>query len=133
MIDTTDISYYASLMAMGKRHRDRQPAMWVTTTDLPSAASHPFYRRLNQLLREYGFDDFVEAQCARCYAETIGRRGLPPRIYSGCCWSAISRALTPRAGPPARAFSLRSETRCVVGGGNDSDARRNGRADSPAA
>ena len=26
--------------------------MWVTTTDLPTAASHPFYRRLNQLLRD---------------------------------------------------------------------------------
>jgi hypothetical protein len=33
--------------------------MWVTTTDLPSAASHPFCRRLNQRLRGYGFDDFV--------------------------------------------------------------------------
>jgi feruloyl esterase len=50
-------------MAMGKRKRDRQSAMWVMTTDLPTAASHPFYRRLNQLLREYGFDDLVEAQC----------------------------------------------------------------------
>jgi hypothetical protein len=50
-------------MAMGKRKRDRQPAMWVPTTDLPTAASHPFYRRLNQLLREHGFDDFAEAQC----------------------------------------------------------------------
>jgi hypothetical protein len=45
-------------MAMGKRKRERQPAMWVTTTDLPTAASHPFYRRLNQLLREHGFDDY---------------------------------------------------------------------------
>jgi hypothetical protein len=38
--------------------------MWVTTTDLPTAASHPFYTRLNQLLREHGFDDFAEAQRA---------------------------------------------------------------------
>src|SRR6266581_8680443 len=68
-------------MAMGKRTRDRQPAMWVTTTDLPTAASHPFYRRLNQLLREHGFDDFVEAQCVSFYAETMGRPGLPPGIY----------------------------------------------------
>jgi transposase len=68
-------------MAMGKRKRDRQPAMWVTTTDLPTAASHPFYRRLNQLLRDHGFDDFVEAQCAGFYAETMGRPGLPPGIY----------------------------------------------------
>jgi transposase len=68
-------------MSMGKRKRDRQPAMWVTTTDLPTAASHPFYRRLNQLLREHGFDDFVEAQCAGFYAATMGRPGLPPGIY----------------------------------------------------
>src|ERR1700722_11503968 len=68
-------------MAMGKRKRDRQATMWVTTTDLPTAASHPFYRRLNQLLREHGFDDFVEAQCAGFDAATMGRSGLPPGIY----------------------------------------------------
>lgn len=78
---TIDISYYTSSMAMGKRKRDRQPTMWVTTTDLPTAASHPFYRRLNQLLRAHGFDDFAEAECATFYAETIGRPGLPPGIY----------------------------------------------------
>jgi hypothetical protein len=81
VIDTIDISYYTSPMAMGKRKRDRQPTMWVPTTDLPTAASHPFYRRLNQLLREHEFDDFVEAQCAGFYAETMGRPGLPPGIY----------------------------------------------------
>jgi hypothetical protein len=68
-------------MSMGKRKRDRQPAMWVTTTELPTAASHPFYRRLNQLLREHGFDDFVELQCAGFYAETMGLPVLPPGIY----------------------------------------------------
>jgi hypothetical protein len=75
------MSYYISRMAMGKRKRDRQPAMWVTTTEFPTAASHPFYLRLNQLLREHGFDDFAEGQCATFYAETIGRPGLPPGIY----------------------------------------------------
>ena len=55
--------------------------MWVTTTELPTAASHPFYTRLNQLLREHEFDDFVEVQCATFYAETMGRPGLPPGIY----------------------------------------------------
>jgi transposase len=68
-------------MAMGKRKRDRQPQMWVAVTDLPTAVSHPFYRRLNQFLRQHGFDDFTEAQCARFYAETMGRPGLPPGIY----------------------------------------------------
>ena len=55
--------------------------MWVRTTNLPTAASHPFYRHLNQLLRERGFDDFAEAQCASFYAETMGRPGLPPGVY----------------------------------------------------
>jgi len=68
-------------MAMGKRTRDRQTTMWVATADLPTAASHPFYARLNQLLREHGFDDFAEAQCAGFYARTVGRPGLPPGIY----------------------------------------------------
>jgi len=68
-------------MAIGKRKRARQPPMWVMTTDLPTAASHPFYERLNQLLRQHGFDDFAEAQCASFYAETMGRPGLPPGIY----------------------------------------------------
>jgi hypothetical protein len=44
--------YYSSRMAMGKRTRARQPSMWVTTTDFPTAASHPFYTRLNQLLHQ---------------------------------------------------------------------------------
>src|SRR6267142_584345 len=42
----------------------------VTTTDLPAVASHPFYQRLNKLLREHGFDDFVEAGCPTLRLET---------------------------------------------------------------
>ena len=68
-------------MAMGKRTRDRQPTMWVPATDLPTAASHPFYRRLNQLLREHGFDRFVEERCRRFYAAKMGRPSLAPGVY----------------------------------------------------
>jgi len=68
-------------MAMGKRRRDRQPTMWVATTELPTAASHPFYARLNRLLRDGGFDDFAEGRCASFYAATMGRPGLAPGIY----------------------------------------------------
>jgi len=68
-------------MAMGKRKRERQPGLWVAAPDFPTAASHPFYSRLNQLLREHGFDDFAEAQCATFYAETMGRPSLPPGVY----------------------------------------------------
>ena len=73
--------YYTVRMAMGKRKRTRQPTMWVATTDLPTAASHPFYARLNQLLREQEFDEFAETQCAEFYADTMGRPSLAPGIY----------------------------------------------------
>ena len=60
-------------MAMGKRERERQPTMWVTTADLLTA---PFYTRLNQLLREHGFDDFAQGQCARDRLGAFARRKL---------------------------------------------------------
>lgn len=49
-------------MSMGKRVRERQPEMWVATTNFPTAASHPFYAQLNQRLAEDYLDDFVEGQ-----------------------------------------------------------------------
>ena len=66
---------------MGRRKRARQAPLWVATTELPRAASHPFYARLNQVLGEAGFDDFAERQCDRFYARTVGRPGLAPGIY----------------------------------------------------
>jgi transposase len=55
--------------------------MWVATSDLPTTAAHPFYERLNQVLDEAGFDPYVEVQCARFYAPTMGRPGLAPGHY----------------------------------------------------
>jgi len=65
-------------MAMGKRKSNRQPRMWIATTDLPTAASHPFYARLNRLFADQRFDDFAETACAPFYAAKMGRPGLPP-------------------------------------------------------
>jgi hypothetical protein len=48
-----DLVYYTLQMSMGKRVRERQPEMWVATTNFPTAASHPFYTRLNQRLAEH--------------------------------------------------------------------------------
>lgn len=45
------------------------------------SAGHPFYERVNRLLDENQFDDFVEKLCARFYADTMGRPGLVPGIY----------------------------------------------------
>jgi transposase len=69
-------------MAMGtRRKRRRQESLWVPVAELPSTAAHPFYRRLNQILDEAGFEAFVEAACQRFYAATMGRPSLAPGIY----------------------------------------------------
>ena len=55
--------------------------MWVAVSELPKSVSHPFYEKLNRLLAEHGFDDFVEAQCRPFYAEKMGRPSLAPGQY----------------------------------------------------
>ena len=71
-------------MAMGKRERGEQGAMWVATADLPQSQGHPFFVRLNRILAEHGFDDYVEKACKRFYARTMGRPSLAPGIYFRC-------------------------------------------------
>ena len=39
------------------------------------------YEQLNRLLDERGFDEWVEQQCARFYAERMGRPSLAPGRY----------------------------------------------------
>jgi len=69
-------------MAMGRRAKQRQQTeFWIAHTELPQTVRHPFYERLNQLLEERGFDEFVEPQCERFYAETMGRPSLTPGRY----------------------------------------------------
>ena len=68
-------------MAMGKLRGEEQRGMWVVVSELPRSVSHPFYEKLNRLLAEHGFDDFVEAQCQPFYAEKMGRPSLAPGQY----------------------------------------------------
>jgi transposase len=69
-------------MAMGtRRKRRRQHDLWVSAADLPTTAAHPFYRRLNAMLDEQKFDEFVERACRSFYAETMGRPSLTPGMY----------------------------------------------------
>src|SRR5215204_1223860 len=67
-------------MALGKRATEQQAA-WVATNELPKSPGHPFYKRLNILLREAGFDEWLEKLCAPYYAEIIGRPSIPPGVY----------------------------------------------------
>ena len=69
-------------MAMGRRKkRVRQEGLWTPTAALPVGASHPFYQRLNQILDEKKFDEYVETICEGFYAGEVGRPGLSPGIY----------------------------------------------------
>ena len=68
-------------MAMGKRATERQQELWVATMDIPDAPGHPFYRKLNQLLAEHGFDPLVEGLCQKFYHDELGRPSVPPGVY----------------------------------------------------
>lgn len=70
-------------MALGRRKTERQGALFITADDLPKSGGHPFYRRLNGLLKDAGFDRFVEELCRPYYEPegTRGRPGLPPGVY----------------------------------------------------
>ena len=67
-------------MALGKRC-DEQQEMWVATTSLPKSQGHVFYRKLNQLLAETGFDRTVEELCQPYYHRHLGRPSIPPGVY----------------------------------------------------
>ena len=54
-----------STMALGKRGHEQQE-MWVATTSLPKSEGHVFYRKLNEILAEAGFDAWVERGCRPC-------------------------------------------------------------------
>lgn len=68
-------------MAMGNRSEERQAPLFVPTGELARSPGHPFYERLNAVLREEGFDAFAEERCARFYAEKMGRPSMPPGVY----------------------------------------------------
>ena len=64
-----------------RKDQEQQEDLWVPHGALPQGASHPFYQRLNQLLEESRFDEFVEGRCQRFYAEKRGRPSLAPGMY----------------------------------------------------
>ena len=69
-------------MAMGSKD-DEQAGLFLTYKDVPRSAGHPFYQALEAILRENGFDRFVERECEPYYAES-GRPSLPPGVYFRC-------------------------------------------------
>lgn len=68
-------------MALGRQKKERQEDFWIATTELPRSEGHVFYRQLNTLLREAGFDETVETLCEPYYHDSMGRPGIPPGTY----------------------------------------------------
>ena len=70
-------------MAMGRRKGERQASLFIMTDDLPKSGGHPFYQRLNGLLKEAEFDTWAEELCRPFYEEVErrGRPSLPPGVY----------------------------------------------------
>ena len=68
------------MMALGKRKSEQQEALFLTAEELPKAPGHVFYRKLNELLSQAGFDSWIEQRCQEYYADE-GRPGIPPGTY----------------------------------------------------
>lgn len=70
-------------MALGRRTGYRQRSMWVAYDRVAQGPGHPFYRKLNEVLAEEGFDRWAEEACARFFREG-GRPSIPPASIFGC-------------------------------------------------
>ena len=67
---------------MGRQDQlGQQEQFWIARTELPRTVAHLFYEQLNRVLEAHGFDERVEQQCARFYAEKMGRPSLAPGRY----------------------------------------------------
>jgi transposase len=66
-------------MAIGRR-TPKQDELFIPTAQMATGPGHPFYTKLNAVLAEAGFDEFVEKLCAPYYKEG-GRPGIPPGVY----------------------------------------------------
>ncbi len=106
-------------MALGRRKREQQE-LWVATMDLPTGPGHPFYRKLNGLLDEYGFDTFVEKLCRRYYAKAIGRPGIPPGVYFRMLFIGYFEGLDSQRGIAWRCADSRSLSSFLGCGPTDS-------------
>jgi transposase len=67
-------------MSMSRKHTAQQSALWIAATEVAASPGHPFYQRLNRILKDAGFDAFVEALCAPFY-KAGGRPSIAPGVY----------------------------------------------------
>lgn len=67
-------------MAMGKR-KAKQEALFFSAQEIPKAASHPFYAKVNEILERNKVDKRLEHLCKRFYKPVMGRPSMAPGVY----------------------------------------------------
>jgi transposase len=67
-------------MAMGKR-KAKQEALFFSAQEIPKAASHPFYSKVNEVLERNKVDQRLEPLCKRFYKPVMGRPSMAPGVY----------------------------------------------------
>jgi transposase len=67
-------------MALGKKRGPKQDELFIATAQIVTGPGHPFYAKLNEVLADAGFDEFVEMLCVPYYKKG-GRPGIPPGVY----------------------------------------------------
>ena len=65
---------------MGKR-KAKQQGLWVSMNEIPKAASHPFYAKVNEVLEQRKLDLRLEHLCRRFYKPVWGRPSMAPGVY----------------------------------------------------
>lgn len=78
-------------MSLGRR-QDEQKPIWVATQELPRSAGHPFYARLEGLLREAEFDPRGAGQIRPVGGGSNPASPRPRRL--------LSTAITPTSSSP---------------------------------
>ena len=68
-------------MSMKRHAKGRQDSLWIPHDQVASGPGHPFYEKIEGVLREEQFDIFVESKCRRYYARKQGRPSIPPGVY----------------------------------------------------
>jgi transposase len=67
-------------MAMGKRKPKQEP-LFFSAQEIPRAASHPFYAKVNEILEGNKVDKRLEHLCKRFYKPVMGRPSMVPGVY----------------------------------------------------
>ncbi|MGH8524745.1 MAG: transposase [Gammaproteobacteria bacterium] len=67
-------------MAMGKRKPKQEP-LFFSAQEIPKAASHPFYAKVDEILERNKVDNRLEHLCKRFYKPVMGRPSMVPGVY----------------------------------------------------